>query len=220
MLERRFPNVGSEDDALVFYSYGHTAADNTYTPFVGSLLGRLVHERGVKGVLSPYSDEAIGQISSDEHSAVAVVALTGTPQQRFENANRLQSAVQHAAADTHGALQAWLTGYSPVTKDMVHVQTVDVERAEAIGVPVAFLVLLFALGSLVSAAIPLAHAGAGLLLAYGVLALVIKVSHFDNFLISIVAMVGVGIGIDYALIIVSHYREELARRQRSEEGDE
>jgi len=213
LLEKRFPSVGSEDDALVFYSRAHTASDNTYTPFLGSLLGVLAHERGVKGVLSPFSNEAIGQISSDEHSAVAVVALTGTPQQRFENASRLQSAVQHASAATHGAVQAWLTGYSPVTKDMVHVQTVDVERAEAIGVPVAFVVLLFALGSVVAAVIPLALAGAGLLLTYGVLALLIKVSHFDNFLLSIVAMVGVGIGIDYALIIVSRFREEFARRQ-------
>jgi putative drug exporter of the RND superfamily len=220
LLEKRFPNVGSEDDALVFYSHAHTAQDNTYTPFVAALLGQLTHEKGVKGVLSPFSDEAIGQISSDEHSAVAVVALTGTPQQRFENASHLQSAVQRAAAATHGAVQAWLTGYSPVTKDMVHVQTVDVERAEAIGVPVAFVVLLFALGSVVAAAIPLALAGAGLLLTYGVLALLIKVSHFDNFLLSIVAMVGVGIGIDYALIIVSRYREEFARRQRPGEGDE
>ncbi len=206
--------MGSEDDALVFYSRRHTALDRTYTQFIDSLLGTLAHRRGVKGLLSPLSEEAIGQISSDEHSSVAVVALSGTSQQRFENASHLQSVVIHAAAATHGAVQAWLTGYSPVTKDMVHVQTVDVERAEAIGVPVAFVVLLFALGSLVAAAIPLALAGAGLLLTYGVLALVIKVSHFDNFLISIVAMVGVGIGIDYALIIVSRFREEYARRTR------
>jgi putative drug exporter of the RND superfamily len=219
LLEKRFPNVGSEDDALVLYSRGHTASDRTYTQFIDSLLGVLAHRPGVKGVLSPFSTEAIGQISSDEHSAVAAVALTGTPQQRFENASRLQSVAIHAAAATHGAIQAWLTGYSPVTKDMVHVQTVDVERAEAIGVPVAFVVLLFALGSLVAAAIPLALAGAGLLLTYGVLALVIKVSHFDNFLISIVAMVGVGIGIDYALIIVSRFREEFAR-QRSQGGED
>jgi RND superfamily putative drug exporter len=218
LLETRFPNVGSEDDALVFYAHRHTASDRTYTQFIDSLLAVMKHRSGVKGVLSPFSTEAIGQISSDEHSAVAVVALTGNPQQRFENASRLQSTVAHASAATHGALQAWLTGYSPVTKDLVHVQTVDVERAEAIGVPVAFLVLLFALGSLVAAAIPLALAGAGLLLTYGVLALLIKFSHFDNFLISIVAMVGVGIGIDYALIIVSRFREEFASRMREPAG--
>ncbi len=219
LLEKRFPNVGSEDDALVFHSRGHTASDRTYTQFVESLLATLAHRPGVRGVLSPFSTEAIGQISSDEHSLVAAVALTGTSQQRFENASRLQSVAMHAAAATHGAVQAWLTGYSPVTRDMVHVQTVDVERAEAIGVPVAFVVLLFALGSLVAAAIPLALAGAGLLLTYGVLALIIKVSHFDNFLISIVAMVGVGIGIDYALIIVSRFREEFAR-QRAPGGED
>ncbi len=219
LLEKRFPNVGTEQDALVFHSEHYTAFGHTYRRFVASLIGVLAHQHGVKSVLSPFNEEAVGQISSNERSAIAVVALTGTPQQRFENASALQRVVLDAAAGTHGKVQAWLSGYSPVTKDLVHVQTADVERAEAIGVPVAFCVLLIALGSLVSAAIPLALAGAGLLLTYGVLAVVIKFSHFDNFLISIVAMVGVGIGIDYALIVVSRFREELARRAAPAGGE-
>ncbi len=218
LVEKGFPGVGTEDDALVFRSQHHTASEGGYSQFINSLVKTIEHHPGVKGVLSPFNEEAVGQISSDEHAAVAAVALTGPSQQRFENAQRLQEAVQHAVKTSGAGVQAWLTGYSPVSKDLVQVQTDDVERAEAIGVPVALLMLLIALGSLVAAVVPLMLAGAGLLLTYGVLAIVIKFSHFDNFLISIVAMVGVGIGIDYALIIVSRFREEMARRDPH--GDE
>ncbi len=212
LVARDFPDVGTEDDALVFYSHRYTASDRTYSRFIASLVATIGHKQGVKGVLSPFSTEAVGQISSDEHAAVAAVALSGDVQHRFENAGRLQAAVQHAVRASGAGVEAWLTGYSPVTKDLVQVQTHDVERAEAIGVPVALLALLIALGSLCAALVPLLLAGAGLLFTYGVLAIVIKFSHFDNFLLSIVAMVGVGIGIDYTLIIVSRFREELARR--------
>jgi putative drug exporter of the RND superfamily len=218
LVEKRFPEVGTEDDALVFQSHTHIASDHAYSQFIASLVAKMKHERGVKGVLGPFDEEAVGQISSDEHAAVAAVALTGDSQQRFENAAHLQSVVAHAASTNGAGIQAWLTGYSPVTKDLVQVQTRDVERAEAIGLPVALVMLLIALGSLFSAFLPLLLAGVGLLLTYGALAIVIQFSNFDNFLISIVAMVGVGIGIDYSLIIVSRFREELARRPRG--GDE
>jgi RND superfamily putative drug exporter len=212
LVEKRFPEVGTEDDALVFLSHRYTASERPYSQFIASLVATMKHERGVKGVLGPFDEEAVGQISSDEHAAVAALALRGGAQQRFEDAARLQRAVQHAARTNGAGIQAWLTGYSPVSKDLVHVQTVDIERAEAVGLPVALLMLLIALGSLFAAFVPLLLAGVGLLLTYGALAIIIKFSHFDNFLISIVAMVGVGIGIDYALIIVSRFREELARR--------
>jgi putative drug exporter of the RND superfamily len=212
LVEKRFPDIGTEQDALVFYSRSHTASDPAYSQFVAPLLARMSREKGVKSVTSPFAENAVGTISSDEHSAVAAIALTGDSQQRFENAAHLQSTVAHAARAAPTGINAWLTGYSPVTKDLVGVQTRDVERAEAIGLPVALVMLFIALGSLFAAFVPLLLAGAVLLLTYGVLALLIKFSHFDNFLISIVAMVGVGIGIDYALIIVSRYREELARR--------
>src|SRR6185437_11626755 len=94
-----------------------------------------------------------------------------------------------------------------------------IERAEAIGLPVALVVLLLALGSLVSAFIPLLLAGAGLLLTCGVLAIATRFDHFDSFLLSIVAMVGIGIGIDYSLIILSRFREELGRRADAGEDD-
>ena len=107
----------------------------------------------------------------------------------------------------------WLTGYSPVANDITNVETTDVERAESIGVPVALLVLLLAFGTVVAALTPLVIAGSGLPLTFGVLALLATMLSFDIFLTTIVTMIGVGIGIDYALFIVCRFREELAREE-------
>ena len=143
------------------------------------------------------------------HAAIALVGLAGDPRQLVERATKLQKAVDPLA---HSGVHVWLTGYSPVAVDITNVENTDVERAETIGVPIALLVLLLALGTAVAAVVPLAIAGGGLLLTFGFLALLATMLTFDSFLTTIVTMIGVGIGIDYALFIVSRFREELARR--------
>jgi RND superfamily putative drug exporter len=140
------------------------------------------------------------------------VGIAGDARQLVERANSLQDVVDPLA---RAGVSVWLTGYSPVAKDITTVENEDVERAETIGVPIALVILLLALGAVVAAVVPLVLAGSSLLLAYGVLALLSRAFTFDSFLTTIVTMIGVGIGIDYALFIVSRYREELARRMRS-----
>ncbi len=164
----------------------------------------------VKGVAGPYARGARGQISRDGHAAIALVGIAGDPRQLIERATLLQEALDPLAG---AGVHVWLTGYSPVAKDITTVENEDVERAETIGVPIALLILLLALGAAVAAVVPLAIAGSGLLLTYGFLAVLATMLTFDSFLTTIVTMIGVGIGIDYALFIVSRFREELARRR-------
>ncbi len=104
----------------------------------------------------------------------------------------------------------WLTGYSALAGDLTNVETSDIERAEAIGVPLALLILLFSLGAIGAALVPVLLAGAGLLTTYGLLAVLAHLFSFDVVLLTIVTMIGLGIGIDYSLFIVSRFREELA----------
>jgi putative drug exporter of the RND superfamily len=209
LLERRFSAIGAEDDALVFYSSSHIASDHEYRSVIVAAVGAARRQSGVRGVLGPYDPNAVGQISSEEHAAVAVVALNGNVRQRFDRARLVQQAVRRVAGD---GVHVWLTGYSPVAVDLSNVDRSDVERAEMIGIPVAFLVLLVSLGALVAAVVPLFLAGAGLLLIYGLLTVSGTMFHFDAFLVSIVTMIGLGLGIDYALFVVSRFREELVRK--------
>jgi RND superfamily putative drug exporter len=207
LLEQRFPEHGAEQDVLVFYSPERRASETAYRAVVARALDLARRQSYVKGIAGPYDREARGQISADGHAAIALVGIAGDSRQLVERANHLQSAVDPLG---HAGTKVWLTGYSPVAKDITTVENEDVERAETIGVPVALLVLLLALGAAVAAVLPLAIAGSGLLLTYGVLALLATALTFDSFL----TMIGVGVGIDYALFIVSRFREELAERMR------
>jgi len=211
LLEQRFAAHGSEQDVLVFYSPTHRADEPAYRAVVARALETARGESYVKGVAGPYGNAGQRQVSTDGHSAIALVGIAGDARQLVERANNLQDVVDPLA---RAGVSVWLTGYSPVAKDITTVESEDVERAETIGVPIALVILLLALGAVVAAVVPLVLAGSSLLLAYGVLALLSRAFTFDSFLTTIVTMIGVGIGIDYALFIVSRYREELARRMR------
>jgi RND superfamily putative drug exporter len=112
-------------------------------------------------------------------------------------------------------VRAWLTGFSFIAKDLAQVEKVDGERAKMLGVPLALLILLVALGALAAAIIPLLIASTGLLLIYAVIAVLGRIVNFDAFLLTIVTMIGLGIGIDYSLFIVARFREELSRSPAS-----
>ncbi len=213
MLARRFPGAGSEQDALVFYSRSLRATDPEFRAVVAKVLRVVSREAGVASVLGPYGGHgAPVVISAGGHAAVGRVALDGSGRERFKSAGDVQTAI--ALASGH-RVQAWLTGFSSIAKDIAQVESADSERAEAIGVPVALLVLLLAFGAFAAAVVPLLLAGASLLLTYGVIAVLARLLTFDVFLLTIVTMIGVGIGIDYSLFIVSRFREELARLPES-----
>ena len=215
LLEQHFPNLGSEDDALVFSSSRHIASDPTFHAVVAAVVKAARRQEGVKNVLSPFDNSAIGQISSDEHVAIAEAALSGSAGARFGRADRLQQAATRAAG---AGVQVWLTGYSPITRDLSQVTKEDTKKASVIGLSLALVILLVALGAVVAAAMPLLLAVAGLFLAYGVLAVLIRLFAFDTLLVSFMTLIGLGIGIDYALFIVSRFRGGGSRREGEEHG--
>ena len=209
MLGRSFPGVGSEQDALVFYSRAHRVTDPQFHAVVMRALRAIRPQPGVVSVGGPYGGRGVpAVISADGHAAVGRVALGGDGRERFKNASDVQTALTRVSG---GGVQVWLTGFSSLAKDIAQVESADSERAEAIGVPVALVILLLAFGAVAAAMVPLVLAGASLLLTYGVIAVLARVLTFDVFLLTVVTMIGVGIGIDYSLFIVSRFREELAR---------
>lgn len=210
LIQQNFTAAGSEQDVIVFNSDTLVVTDPQYRRTVDTVLADVRREAGVASVLGPNDPGAQGQISTDGHAALAAVGLSGDLSQLGGHAADIQDTLDAAVGG--GPVQANLAGLSPSSNDVTAVETTDVERAESIGLPIAFIVLLFALAALVAAFIPLVLALSGVTVTFGILAALTGVMNFDAFLLSIITMIGVGIGIDYSLFIMSRFREEFAKR--------
>ena len=110
------------------------------------------------------------------------------------------------------AVELLWTGEIPLNLDVREASYEDVRSAERRALPIALLLLLAAFGSVVAAMLPVAVGVLGVLLTLGVAALVARSWHLSIFVQNIASMIGLGLGIDYALLMVSRFRESLARK--------
>ncbi|MFE9646782.1 MMPL family transporter [Streptomyces sp. NPDC006365] len=102
-----------------------------------------------------------------------------------------------------------LTGSSALNAAVIEQEDKDLARAESIGVPIALLVLLVAFGTLVAAGLPILLGVAALMTSFGVLGALSYLTSFDTFVQAVVTMLGLALGIDYCLFIVTRQCEEL-----------
>ncbi|MFD2671430.1 MMPL family transporter [Marinicrinis sediminis] len=113
-------------------------------------------------------------------------------------------------------MQVYVTGGTPVMHDMQEASKQDIIKAEMLGIPIAIIVLLLVFGTVVAAALPLLVGLVSVTLTLGLLYFVAGVYSLSNFMPNIVTMLGLAVGIDYALFIVSRFREERSKRSSVE----
>jgi uncharacterized membrane protein YdfJ with MMPL/SSD domain len=104
--------------------------------------------------------------------------------------------------------------YSAINKEV----KADIGRAEAISLPVLFVLLLVIFGSLAAASLPLAIGGIGILGSFAALRLLTLVTGVSIYSINITTILGLGLAIDYGLFMVSRFREELHRQPTTEDA--
>ncbi len=102
------------------------------------------------------------------------------------------------------------TGYATLSRAIQEESTDATRRAELIALPFLIVVLLLVFRSPIAAAIPLAFGAAVVLLARGGLALAASRVGIDGFSLTVASMMGLALGVDYTLLLVSRFREELA----------
>jgi RND superfamily putative drug exporter len=144
-------------------------------------------------------------VSEDGHAAQVVISLAGTTQDDFlSNYDELAPALSADGVDTD------LAGPFAVYDDVNQITSEDLARAETISMPVVIVLALLIFGSLVAAFTP---ALVGLVAMMGALAVVRLLTLFTDvsvFSVNVISLLGIGLAIDYALFVVSRFREELA----------
>jgi RND superfamily putative drug exporter len=212
LIEESFPQLGSEQAVVVFRATVVEAGDPRYRAVVDRTLDRVEQRPGVRSVLSPYADSGVDAdaVSADRRVVIAVVGLDGSEAERADIAKDLQEQVAAAAAG--GPVEAYLTGPSALTNDLSDAELHDQERAEMLGIPIALVVLVLALGAVAAGLLPIVSALASVLLCTALLIQLAGPLGLDRFVTVITTVIGIGVGIDYALFVVSRFREDLAHR--------
>ncbi|HWO96007.1 MAG TPA: MMPL family transporter [Bacillus sp. (in: firmicutes)] len=106
-----------------------------------------------------------------------------------------------------------LTGEPVVVKDMNKASQEDLAKAEAIGLPVALVVLLFAFGGLIAAGIPLLMGIVTVVASMGVVYFFSCFMDLSIFILNIIPMIGLALSIDFALLFINRFKEELEKQQ-------
>ncbi|SMQ19101.1 putative drug exporter of the RND superfamily [Streptomyces sp. Ag82_O1-12] len=204
LLHEGFPRLGGDSDTVVWHTTSGSVRAADVEQTMTRTLDRIENLPGVASVTSPYGGPGTGRVSEDGHTAYASVTFDD----QAENIARSQAkAVVDTAksAETDG-LQVELGGSAVALTESSggHV-------AEIVGVIVAAAVLFLAFGSLAASLLPIATALVGVGTAYAGIVLLGHAMTVADFAPMLGMLIGLGVGIDYALFIVTRHRRGLKR---------
>ncbi len=197
LLEQRFPaQAGDTVDVVVRAEAG--ARDAGVQGDVRALLTGLGSVPHVAGVSDPFTDP--GGVSPDGRTLVAHLRLdvANPVDMPVADSQRLLALADHAS---HDGLQVSLGGQS-----IQQAEQGDI-GSEGIGLAAAAVILLVMFGSVVAAGLPILVAVAGLAVSSTLTTVVISLVDAPDWSTSLATMMGIGIGIDYALLMVTRFRE-------------
>ena len=150
---------------------------------------------------------APAQVSADRRVAYDVVLLDIAPDDSPAALPGIQAALRPAPG-----VQVTLAGGPAFYGDIQKVSEADLRRAELVSLPLAAIALLVVFGSVVAAGVPLVIGGAAVLVALGVIFGLASITPMSIFVLNLATLLGLGLGVDYSLLMLSRFREELAIR--------
>src|SRR6266700_1935172 len=183
---RQASQVFGRDDAdvvVLYRSATMTVSDPAYRQAVTAALGRLPRA-DVDRVSTYWSTGSPRLVSTDRHATYAVLQLTAA-----------DDAARHKT-------------YKAINSEV----TANIAKAEGFSMPVLLILLLVIFGSLAAASLPVAIGGVAILGSFTVLRLLTMATTVSVYSVNITTILGLGLGIDYGLFMVTRFREELRRQ--------
>ncbi|MFE8971307.1 MMPL family transporter [Streptomyces albogriseolus] len=204
LLKEGFPSLGGDSDSVVWHTSSGTVRDSGVEQTMTHTLDRLEELPGVASVSGPYDEGGAGRVSADGRTAYATVTFehSGTD----ITSGEAEAVVETAKAAETDGLDVELGGSAVELSESSGGHT-----AEIVGVAVAAVVLFLAFGSLAASLLPIATALVSVGTAYAGIVLLGHVMTVADFAPMLGLLIGLGVGIDYALFIVTRHRRGLKR---------
>jgi len=205
VIDRKF---GGETNLVLLVSATEGRVDGTPAERSGrALVAALKKERHLENVISFWDTSSPDLRSKDGREAVVLAHVKGNDTERDENA---KSVIDAYAGPYEDSLTVRAGGGAAVTSEMGSQSAKDLVLAESIAVPLTLVLLLLVFGSAVAALLPLAIGTIAIAGTFAELFLLGSVTDVSVFAVNLTTALGLGLGIDYALLMVSRFREQLA----------
>jgi trehalose monomycolate/heme transporter len=200
-------------DVVVLYSSTTlTTASPAFRSAVTSTLAKLPHSK-VESYATYWSTKSAKFVSATGHQTYAVLELAGGSD------SARQTSYDAIKTDLSAAgLRSQVGGVVPTDETIDKQTTANITRAEGLSCPILLILLLVIFGSLTAACLPLAIGALGILGSFTVLRLLTIITGVSVFSLNITTILGLGLGIDYGLFLVTRFREELHKQATVEDA--
>ncbi|HEU5424822.1 MAG TPA: MMPL family transporter [Nitrolancea sp.] len=212
LIEQRLTGATAMTESIVVRSDTATVDDPAFKATVDHLAANLAGLDGlIESAPNYYQLQAAGVpsaaqlISKDRHAMLIPVTFAGTHEAVTNRGDAYLDAVHQAeSAD----VQVLTVGDISANKEFNDIASKDLAKAEQLSLPITLVILVLVFGALVAAGVPLVLAITSIVVAVGLTALVGRVMDLSFYVVNMITMIGLAVGIDYALFIVTRYREE------------
>ncbi|MCE2457909.1 MAG: MMPL family transporter [Dehalococcoidia bacterium] len=188
---------------LVFSSDSLDVDDPTYVEQMERAFAPLRQRPEVARIITFYSVQSDTFVSEDRRTTYAFVELDVS----LDEAVDLAQPIRDSLGDTD--LDVWVTGGIALFADLSIYSERDLQRAELITIPLLAILLLIVFGSVVAAGLPVAMGALSVVTTLALVFLVAQATDMSIFVLNIASFLGLGMAVDYSLLMVSRFREEL-----------
>lgn len=210
LLEERLRGPTQIHEVIIVRSDSKTVEHDEFRSYVEALFSDVMTLAPdvVESGIHYYMVHDDGLVSADRHITILPLVMAGDYHDAYDNIGKLHKVI---SADREEGFEVLITGGATLNEDFGEIAEKDLLTGEIIGVPVALLVLVLVFGAVAAAIMPTVLAGVSIAVAIGLTAIVGQAFELSYFVVNMITMMGLAVGIDYSLFIVSRYREERQR---------
>jgi|1186.fasta_scaffold00905_3 RND superfamily putative drug exporter len=147
-------------------------------------------------------------VSDDGQSALLALTIPGDV---ADSDAKIEQVITAAQKVDRPGYEVLVTGDATLSRDLTKLSESDLQKGEGIGIPIALVILVFVFGAVVAAFIPVLLAMFAIIVGVALIALIGTVSPLSFFAVNMLTFMGLAVGIDYSLFVVSRFREERSR---------
>jgi len=199
------------DEMVLIQSTSLKADDSAFRAVVADVTGRLDRIDGVTEITDPYGAKSEAVVSPKRDAVLVSFQIPGDSEDvKVDKTIDATVAAVNAAQKANPDLRVEQSGSGSSGKEFQAIFSSDLKKAGTTSLPITMLILLIAFGALVAAGIPLLLAITGVLATMGLVGPLSQLSPVDESINEVILLIGLAVGVDYALFYLRRVREERA----------